>query len=270
MARIRTAGLALAALFPIVCRADMGEDLLAAVRKSDAARVQALLAQGADVNFKSPYGATGLFFAADRGNLEIVKILLDHGADASVKDTFYGATATAWAAMKQHVEVIRLLWTKSVTGADDVLNSGVENGNIEMVRLALEHKKDIPPDTLSEALASAVKESHAEIAELLKNNGAVLPVKPNFPVDAETLKSYAGTYVLEGDEVKFEVVNGKLMGGWTGGQAAPFDAIDKFTFQHSEYAGLKVTFRLEQGKVVSLTLTRDGGKPAVFQKMGNQ
>ena len=56
MAYLRNGGLVLA---------DPGEDLLAAVRKSDAERVKAL-AQGADVNAKSPYGATGLFFAADR------------------------------------------------------------------------------------------------------------------------------------------------------------------------------------------------------------
>src|SRR5713226_3268756 len=109
MAHLRNAVLVLAALLPVSCLADLGEDLLAAVRKEDAGRVNALLAQGADANAKSPYGATGLFFAADRGNIEIIKILLDHGADASVKDTFYGATAMGFAAEKEHVEVIRLL-----------------------------------------------------------------------------------------------------------------------------------------------------------------
>jgi len=81
----------LAMLIPISCLADPAEDLLAAVRKGDASRVKVLLEQGADVNAKSPYGATALFFAADRGNMEIIRILIDHGADVKVKDTFYGA-----------------------------------------------------------------------------------------------------------------------------------------------------------------------------------
>ena len=38
----------LAVLVPVACLGDSGEDLLAAVRKGDAARVKALLAQGAD------------------------------------------------------------------------------------------------------------------------------------------------------------------------------------------------------------------------------
>ncbi len=59
---------------------DANEDLLAAVRKQDVPAVKALLDKGANVNAKSPYGATPLFFAADRGNLEIIKILLDRGA----------------------------------------------------------------------------------------------------------------------------------------------------------------------------------------------
>jgi ankyrin repeat protein len=41
--------------------ADLGEDLLAAVRKGDIAAVRGLLDKGANVNAKSPYGATPLF-----------------------------------------------------------------------------------------------------------------------------------------------------------------------------------------------------------------
>src|SRR5690242_1443895 len=77
---------------------ELGDQLLAAVRKSDVAGVRALLAKGADVNAKSPYGATPLFFACDRGNLEIVKLLLDRGAEVNVQDTFYNSTALSWAA----------------------------------------------------------------------------------------------------------------------------------------------------------------------------
>ena len=58
------------------------------MRKGDLAATTALLDQGADVNAKFRYGTTALFKAAERGHVEIVKLLLARGADATVKDTF--------------------------------------------------------------------------------------------------------------------------------------------------------------------------------------
>src|SRR5260370_40653483 len=169
MAYLRNASVVLAALIPFACLADLNEDLLAAVRKGDAERVKALLAQGADANAKSPYGATGLFFAADRGNVEIIKILLDHGANVNVKDTFYGATALSWAKQKERWDVIKLLLGKGATaGADDVLMTAVEKGNAEIVKAVLKKKEAVPTETLSGALGAAIKSNQTEIADLLK------------------------------------------------------------------------------------------------------
>ena len=75
----------------------LNEQMWEAVRKGDAVSVTALLDKGADVNAKFRYGTTALFKASERGHTEIVKILLARGADASVKDTFYQATAMTWA-----------------------------------------------------------------------------------------------------------------------------------------------------------------------------
>jgi uncharacterized protein len=86
-----------------------------AARKGDAAAVTKLLDEGVDVNTKFRYERTALSFAADRGHVEVVKVLLAHKADVTIKDTFYNATALTWAinpAMErkpQHTEVVRLL-----------------------------------------------------------------------------------------------------------------------------------------------------------------
>jgi len=189
MTGLRSLRLVAAALFPLAAFADLGEDLLAAVRKGDAVRVKALLDQGAAVDSKSPYGSTGLFFASVRGNLEIVKILLDHGADVNVKNTFYGATALGWATEKQRVEFIQLLLSKRAHGVNDVLSSGVEKGNIEMVSLAIRSKTDLTAENLTEALDQAIKKNRKEIAELLTAAGTKPLVHPNFPVALEVLKS---------------------------------------------------------------------------------
>src|SRR5687767_15371449 len=75
----------------------LDDQMWEAVRRGDAASVTALLDKGADVNAKFRYGATALFKAAERGNLDIVKLLLARGADATVRDTFYNAKAMTWA-----------------------------------------------------------------------------------------------------------------------------------------------------------------------------
>jgi ankyrin repeat protein len=270
MAYFRNAALVLAALIPFTCLADLGEDLLAAVRKGDTERVKALLVEGADANAKSPYGATGLFFAADRGNTEIIKVLLDHGADVNVKDTFYGATALSWATQKERWDVIKLLLGKGATaGADEVLTTAVEKGNAEIVKAVLEKRDGIPAETLSGALGDAIKNNQTEIVDLLKKAGVSPPVKPNFQIDAQTLKSYAGTYSSEGMELKFEIVDGKLKGGPIGQKPAAYDAIDKITFQHPEFP-LKVAFTVEGGKAVSLTVKQGDGNAMVFKRAGAQ
>jgi len=256
----------LAMLIPISCLADPAEDLLAAVRKGDASRVKVLLEQGADVNAKSPYGATALFFAADRGNMEIIRILIDHGADVKVKDTFYGASALTWAATKSHADVIKLLLSKGAPGADDALMTGISNGNVETVKAALAYKSQIKPETLSQALAEAASEKQTEIAELLKSAGAVPPVKPNFQIDPEVLKTYAGTYLGDGFEVKFDIVDGKLTGGLVGQKPEAYDAVDGTTFQHPVMTMLKLTFNLEAGKVGSFTMKRGDDNPTVLKK----
>ena len=88
------------------------DDLLDAVRKGDLAAVKAALDAGVPVDHPFRYERTALSFAAARGQVEIVKLLLERGADPNKKDSFYGATPFNWAANEQHVEVVRMLVEK--------------------------------------------------------------------------------------------------------------------------------------------------------------
>jgi hypothetical protein len=248
--------------------ADATEDLLAAVRKGDVPAVKALLDNGANVNAKSPYGATPLFFAADRGNIEMVKLLLQRGADVDVKDTFYGATALTWAAEKERIDILKLLLAKSTVGTEDVLESAIEKGNIEMVKVALA-KGGIKPSALTAALMQATADKHTEIAELLRQAGAVPLPKADFQVPLETLKSYAGSYARESFEVKFDVVDGKLAGG-NAGFKLTLDAVDKNAFRPVEMPAATITFNVEDGKVISLTFRRGEGEPTVMKRTVTQ
>lgn len=243
----------------------LNDELFAAARSGDAVAVKAALDRGADVNAKFRYGTTALFKAAEKGHAEVVKLLLERGADASVKDTFYGATAMTWAIQNKHVGAVRVLLEKSADGVDDVLGAGAQEGSVELVRVALD-KGGAKPDTLSNALAAAERGKHAEIVELLKKAGAVPPPKADFVVDAETLKSYEGTYKSErGQEVGVAVKEGKFTVVF-GGQAFTLGAFDKTRFRPMEFDGATITFNSEGGKVLSFTF-KQGSNESVFKRV---
>ena len=167
---------------------ELNDQFWEAVRKGDVAAVTALLDKGADVNAKFRYGTTALFKAAERGHVEVVKLLLARGADVSVKDTFYGATAMSWALDNKRFEVVRALLEKDAASVNDVLMTGVREGNVGLVSAAIE-KGGLKPETLTAALALATSEQkNAEIIEMLKKAGAVPPPE----IDAATLQSYVG------------------------------------------------------------------------------
>ena len=66
-----------------------------------------MMLAGIPVDTPFRYDRTALSFAAGRDSVEIVKLLLDRGADPNKKDTFYGATPMNWAADKGSVAMIR-------------------------------------------------------------------------------------------------------------------------------------------------------------------
>jgi ankyrin repeat protein len=55
------------------------------------------------------YAGTGLHYAAMNGHRAIVELLLQRGADVSVRDAKIGAPAAGWAAHGGHPEIAELL-----------------------------------------------------------------------------------------------------------------------------------------------------------------
>src|SRR5262245_4515000 len=113
------------------------EDLWTAARQGNVAALKAILAKGADVNAKTPYGATALSFAADKGHVAIVKVLLEHKADVNVKDTFYDATPLKWAIAKDHGKIVELLVEAGADKADDALIYAARKSNLDLARTIL-------------------------------------------------------------------------------------------------------------------------------------
>ncbi len=127
------------------------DDFVYAAYRGDLAEMKALFAEGVDVNASTGGGGhetdPALIVAAGEGHIEVVKFLLDNGADVNIKGTNGIDTALMSAAGGGHKEIVKLLIDK---GAD--VNAIGSKGRT--------------------ALAIAVDKNHSEIIEMLKRAGA--------------------------------------------------------------------------------------------------
>ncbi|HZG52760.1 MAG TPA: ankyrin repeat domain-containing protein [Pyrinomonadaceae bacterium] len=244
---------------------DQNEQLFEAARKGDAATVKALLDRGVDVNAKFRYGATALSYASDKGHLEVVKLLLERKAEVNVKDTFYGATPLIWAAQKGHAKIVEALLASGAEGRDDALQIGASEGQLELVKVVLAAGK-LNAEALTGALSAATRAKHTEIAELLTKAGAVPPPAADFQVDAETLKTYVGTYKPPvGGDFTVALKDGKLVAG-PASQPLTLGAFDKTRFRPMDIDGVTITFNVENNVVTGFTL-KQGTNTQVFKKI---
>jgi ankyrin repeat protein len=211
-----------------------------------------------DVDTKYRYDRTALSFACDRGHLEVVKVLLDHGANVNIRDTFYGATPLIWAARPamarrpQHAEIVGLLLKHGAQGKEDAFASAVSAGDAAMVKVILD-QGPLEAGVLSEALESAQKDKMADIVSILERAGA----KPyiEFKIEEAQLHRYAGTYrEPSGNEIILSVKDGKL----TDGPPAQmeFMATDATTFRVLGMPGATLRFNLQEGKPAEVTFSR--------------
>jgi ankyrin repeat protein len=145
----------------------------------------AVLSNGANPNSPdNPDGGTALMEAAKRGDLPLVKRLLDDGADvnAKVKSMVYPCS-NGWTALmyaSNHSEVVELLLQKGAdinaraNDGNTALKSAALEGNAEVVKLLLEKGADINSTTQhgNTALRSAAFEGNVDVVKILLERGA--------------------------------------------------------------------------------------------------
>ena len=240
---------------------ELNDQFWEAVRKGDVAQVTAFLDKGVDVNAKFRYGQTALFKAAERGHTDVVKLLLARGADVTVKDSFYGATAMTWALENRHIGAVSALLEKDNASVNEVLMTGAREGNAELVGLALA-KGTVKPENLTAALVTSQTENKTEIVEMLKKAGATPPME----LDAAMMQAYAGKYKPEqGNEVSILIKDGKLFAQFGARQIAMM-ALDKTTFRPTAFDGFAVTFTVEGDKATSFAL-KEGSGTTVYKRV---
>jgi hypothetical protein len=198
------------------------------------------------VDAKWRYDQTALFMAARGGHIEAVKLLLERGANADVKDSFYSMTALSGAAEKRNAELVKLLLAKGATGADQVFTMAVGAKQADMVKVLMDSGK-VSADTMSNGLGAASASGATEIAEMLKAAGVKPPEEAK--IDAAVLARYAGSYRnAQDNEMKLDITDGRLRASFFG-QVTPLRAIDATTFAPLPYPAARLIFKLDGDKI---------------------
>ncbi len=154
------------------------EDLVGAAIDGDLGKLQRLLEGGTDPNCPLVHGSA-LAHAAGKGNIEVIKMLLDWGADI---EGGTGLSPLTCAAYKGHNEVVQLLIDH---GADIEANVGqvgtalfqaAEEGHLSTVRLLLKLGANVNAKTekLATPLLIATAGTHLDVVVQLINAGADL------------------------------------------------------------------------------------------------
>lgn len=125
---------------------------------------------------------TALAYAAGERHWEVVKLLLDKGADVDASDYEAGVTALMMAAGDGNLEMAKLLLDKGAAvnataiGDETPLIDAVSKGHLEMAKLLLDRGADVnhkPHDSDSQTALNIAKEKgYTHIVEILKAHGA--------------------------------------------------------------------------------------------------
>lgn len=180
--------LAAALIGPAAAQDDPGAALRDAAREGDARAVEELLAAGVEVDAPNRYGATALFFAADRGHLDVVRRLVEAGAALAVADRFYQMTPLSRAAGSGHREVVLFLLERG-SPAGSVLARAVRLDDRVLFEAALANGQ-FDEDALAAARQAAA--GLPEYLDLLEGVSAAAAEVPEL-TDAERAR-LAGRY----------------------------------------------------------------------------
>ena len=171
------------------------EALVDAARLGDRAKVVSLLDSSVSVNTTNRYGVSALGLAAEHGHFDIVRVLVERGADVNVVDTFYGSRPVDFALRGGHLHVAAYLLEHKALGAVSVLNMAIRQSDAAAVKVALATKQ-ADAAALANASAVAAQAGNAAIAAMVKAAADATPATAPkiLSLSATLLRSYEGNY----------------------------------------------------------------------------
>jgi outer membrane protein assembly factor BamB len=227
-----------------------------AARTGNVTAVAKELDAGVDVNAATAYHSTALCFASDRGHTDVVRLLLERGANPNVKDSFYGKTPLMGAQMGKHYDLITLLLQRGAEGSKQLLLDGIAQGDKPIVEAVLT-AGTVDAETLASAMMQSTAIDRSDLVELLRN--AKAPDREFARLTAEETASFVGRYSETRGSFSMEVKAGEkgLDIDFGSGLFRPWFAFGPTEFHRGSS---RLVFEREDGKVVKVSMESNGSK----------
>lgn len=233
-----------------------GEALREAARQGDLAGVTELLDAGVSVDAATRYGTTALFYAADRGYLDVVRFLVERGADVGVTDTFYNSSVLARALAANRLGVARFLLANGATDGNAAIITAARTGDRRLLELAIATE-----NVHAEALAAATeaardRNDEAALAVLAE----VVPAPDVAPiVERQLLGRYSGVYQSDflRQNVEVGVAGQQLTVRIARDPVRHLVAVSESSFETAS-GELRVSFVGRGGMIERLVVVQDG------------
>jgi ankyrin repeat protein len=146
--------------------------------KGDLDIVKTELDEGRDIDSRDAAGQTALMYAADTGQMEVVKYLVTNGADVNAQSKGFGrGTALIYAAASNRLEIMEYLIERganvnAMTGnKETALFWAAAQGHIDAIKILLKNGADTELKNKKDqtALDVAKELNRNKVIELLKN-----------------------------------------------------------------------------------------------------
>src|SRR6267142_2146349 len=153
--------------------------LLLASHRGDLELARVLVKHGAEVVAQTKNGETPLHLASRQGHIELARLVVKHGADVAAQAK-NGETPLHLASQQNHVGLARLLFEHQVDVSaqtkdqETPLHLASQQNHVELSRLLLEHGADVTAQTKDglTPLHWAFHRGHLELARLLLEHSA--------------------------------------------------------------------------------------------------
>jgi outer membrane protein assembly factor BamB len=236
---------------------DQGEALRAAAAAGNLADVQALLDAGVAVDAPARHGNTPLLFAADKGHLDVARLLVARGADVNARERFFGATPLGAALQGKHTPVALFLLEKGAADAASALDEAVERANLELAKAALATGRIDRLDLLA-ARRRAEGSPAGPMRDLLAAASPTTQARAPFAPRPERLRAYAGRYRFrEKDEAAVSVREEGLVLSLPGQAEIVLRPVAEDRFETSD-GSTRLVFGGRAGLVEGAELNRGG------------
>lgn len=233
-----------------------------AARDGNLEAIKAAVEAGVDVDSPTDYGATALFFACDRGHEDIVKFVLENGADPNARDTFYNATAMGRSLGQDNKNIIVLMIKHGGEGAGGVFLSAVDSGEVDFTKSIIETgvlSKDQLVRARELATRQPAQKNREEILALFEQLELPEPAEVP-PLDAESIKRYEGKFKAPRFTVSVAAEELVLRLGFGEGEKMPLLQLSETEFL---LGNRSLRYEFEDGKVKTLHLNLPGRQIAM-------